>query len=189
MGAALTYARRYALFALVGIAGEDDLDAPDLLVEPSPVVEAPPRPDQSPPCSFPRTRGTTNSRTAAASESSPPRSSGRAGAGTSIGRRPERGRQEDEADRDVHQEHRPPAGPEQVGADEDAAQHLADEAAEGEGRRPQAERLGSRRSGEIALDEAEDLRHHQRGAAHPGSPERRSGPGCRRDPAGERRSP
>src|SRR5262252_7800657 len=31
MGAALTYARRYALFALVGIAGEDDLDAPDLL--------------------------------------------------------------------------------------------------------------------------------------------------------------
>ena len=35
MGAALTYARRYALFALVGIAGEDDLDAPDLhVVEP-----------------------------------------------------------------------------------------------------------------------------------------------------------
>ena len=32
MGAALTYARRYALFALVGIAGEDDLDAPDLLI-------------------------------------------------------------------------------------------------------------------------------------------------------------
>ncbi|HEX3939469.1 MAG TPA: ERF family protein, partial [Xanthobacteraceae bacterium] len=31
MGAALTYARRYALFALVGIAGEDDLDAPDLV--------------------------------------------------------------------------------------------------------------------------------------------------------------
>ena len=31
MGAALTYARRYALFTLVGIAGEDDVDAPDLL--------------------------------------------------------------------------------------------------------------------------------------------------------------
>jgi ERF superfamily len=30
MGAVLTYARRYALFTLVGIAGEDDLDAPDL---------------------------------------------------------------------------------------------------------------------------------------------------------------
>src|SRR4051812_26369731 len=29
MGAALTYARRYALFTLVGIAGENDLDAPD----------------------------------------------------------------------------------------------------------------------------------------------------------------
>src|SRR5215208_8543559 len=28
MGAALTYARRYSLFALVGLAGEDDLDAP-----------------------------------------------------------------------------------------------------------------------------------------------------------------
>src|SRR5450432_140230 len=39
MGAALTYARRYALFALVGIAGEDDLDAPDLLVEPSPNID------------------------------------------------------------------------------------------------------------------------------------------------------
>jgi hypothetical protein len=32
MGAALTYARRYALFTLVGIAGEDDLDAPDICV-------------------------------------------------------------------------------------------------------------------------------------------------------------
>jgi hypothetical protein len=30
MGAALTYARRYALFTLVGIAGDDDLDAPEL---------------------------------------------------------------------------------------------------------------------------------------------------------------
>jgi hypothetical protein len=38
MGAALTYARRYALFALVGIAGEDDLDAPDLLAERSPAI-------------------------------------------------------------------------------------------------------------------------------------------------------
>jgi hypothetical protein len=35
MGAALTYARRYALFTLVGIAGEDDLDAPDL-IDPAP---------------------------------------------------------------------------------------------------------------------------------------------------------
>jgi hypothetical protein len=35
MGAALTYARRYALFTLVGIAGEDDLDAPDLNCEPA----------------------------------------------------------------------------------------------------------------------------------------------------------
>jgi ERF superfamily len=39
MGAALTYARRYALFALVGIAGEDDLDAPDI-TEPPPATNA-----------------------------------------------------------------------------------------------------------------------------------------------------
>jgi hypothetical protein len=35
MGAALTYARRYALFTLVGIAGEDDIDAPDLCARPT----------------------------------------------------------------------------------------------------------------------------------------------------------
>src|SRR5881275_3306885 len=35
MGAALTYARRYALFTLVGIAGEDDLDAPDVAGQPA----------------------------------------------------------------------------------------------------------------------------------------------------------
>ena len=40
MGAALTYARRYALFTLVGIAGEDDLDAPDL-------CDGPPSPSAS----------------------------------------------------------------------------------------------------------------------------------------------
>jgi hypothetical protein len=40
MGAALTYARRYALFTLVGIAGEDDLDAPNLAGQPH---EAAPR--------------------------------------------------------------------------------------------------------------------------------------------------
>jgi hypothetical protein len=34
MGAALTYARRYSLFTLVGITGEDDLDAPDLAGQP-----------------------------------------------------------------------------------------------------------------------------------------------------------
>src|SRR6201997_2470968 len=40
MGAALTYARRYALFTLVGIAGEDDLDAPDLLPPTAPERKA-----------------------------------------------------------------------------------------------------------------------------------------------------
>ena len=42
MGAALTYARRYALFTLVGIAGEDDLDAPDLAA-PTPKLPSPRR--------------------------------------------------------------------------------------------------------------------------------------------------
>jgi ERF superfamily len=39
MGAALTYARRYALFTLVGIAGEDDLDAPDLVSPTAPAAK------------------------------------------------------------------------------------------------------------------------------------------------------
>jgi hypothetical protein len=45
MGAALTYARRYALFTLVGIAGEDDLDAPDLDAIPKADAGEPSRPD------------------------------------------------------------------------------------------------------------------------------------------------
>jgi ERF superfamily len=47
MGAALTYARRYGLFTLVGIAGEDDLDAPDLGAEPTPSPEPSRPPGQS----------------------------------------------------------------------------------------------------------------------------------------------
>ncbi len=42
MGAALTYARRYALFTLVGIAGEDDIDAPDLSAPTTPLGTAKP---------------------------------------------------------------------------------------------------------------------------------------------------
>jgi ERF superfamily len=54
MGAALTYARRYALFTLVGIAGEDDLDAPDLCDGPPSLLPSPvdrsfkPKDNQSP---------------------------------------------------------------------------------------------------------------------------------------------
>src|ERR1700730_6836173 len=43
MGAALTYARRYALFTLVGICGEDDIDAPDLEA-PMPPASGPAKP-------------------------------------------------------------------------------------------------------------------------------------------------
>jgi hypothetical protein len=64
MGAALTYARRYALFTLVGIAGEDDLDAPDLgdpaAPRPPPSVAPvgrPPQPRSSRPSPPPRPRG------------------------------------------------------------------------------------------------------------------------------------
>jgi hypothetical protein len=56
MGAALTYARRYALFTLVGIAGEDDLDAPGLAADSNPAAE-PPRP--------PEGRNNSNGRAAA----------------------------------------------------------------------------------------------------------------------------
>jgi hypothetical protein len=42
MGAALTYARRYTLFTLVGIAGEDDLDAADLCYPGSSSAATPP---------------------------------------------------------------------------------------------------------------------------------------------------
>src|SRR5215203_1461338 len=46
MGSALTYARRYALFTLVGIAGEDDLDAPALASDaPEPSLGGPARPN------------------------------------------------------------------------------------------------------------------------------------------------
>jgi hypothetical protein len=50
LGAALTYARRYALFTLVGIAGEDDLDAPGLPAGGfSPEAhKSPPKPEQGP---------------------------------------------------------------------------------------------------------------------------------------------
>jgi ERF superfamily len=48
MGAALTYARRYALFTLVGIAGEDDLDAPDICLKGS-ITESSTSGLQSPP--------------------------------------------------------------------------------------------------------------------------------------------
>jgi hypothetical protein len=48
MGAALTYARRYALFTLVGIAGEDDLDAPDLADGASPRTDQGGKPTELP---------------------------------------------------------------------------------------------------------------------------------------------
>ena len=59
MGAALTYARRYALFTLVGIAGEDDLDAPDLAVQ-----SVPPSPQNGPPASKPGSNGQMQTATA-----------------------------------------------------------------------------------------------------------------------------
>src|SRR6476661_3804705 len=63
MGAALTYARRYALFTLVGIAGEDDLDAPDL-----PVVGLSPEAQEDPQSAQQMPRGLERPRTEIASE-------------------------------------------------------------------------------------------------------------------------
>ncbi|MGP0091067.1 MAG: ERF family protein [Xanthobacteraceae bacterium] len=57
MGAALTNARRYALFTLVGIAGDDDLDAPDIGAQSNPSSEPPRQSDD---------RGRPNGRAAAA---------------------------------------------------------------------------------------------------------------------------
>jgi hypothetical protein len=59
MGAALTYARRYGLFTLVGIAGEDDLDAPDL-VEPPLLAETPADPALNLKASRPRSNGSVH---------------------------------------------------------------------------------------------------------------------------------
>ena len=56
MGAALTYARRYSLFTLVGIAGEDDLDAPDICM-PSPMPGAKMGSSLGGPLVPPRTQG------------------------------------------------------------------------------------------------------------------------------------
>lgn len=66
MGAALTYARRYALFALVGIAGEDDLEAPDAVVGPPAPLE--PRPVPEPIGTSPK--GATNRSPVLAAEDS-----------------------------------------------------------------------------------------------------------------------
>jgi ERF superfamily len=62
MGAALTYARRYALFTLVGIAGEDDLDAPDLGAISEAGVEQPSRSDHRSQSNGPATPAERSSR-------------------------------------------------------------------------------------------------------------------------------
>jgi hypothetical protein len=63
MGAALTYARRYALFTLVGIAGEDDLDAPDVIV-PASLMSDPEKPAHNSNGCLPGSAGSPIPRTA-----------------------------------------------------------------------------------------------------------------------------
>jgi hypothetical protein len=73
MGAALTYARRYALFTLVGIAGDDDLDAPDMTAcGPTAGRQLNPRQDPFPPreSGNGRLRGRAKSNTAAVLDAS-----------------------------------------------------------------------------------------------------------------------
>jgi hypothetical protein len=84
MGAALTYARRYALFTLVGIAGEDDVDAPDLNAPTATAASGPNEPmparnrrlnggltQSSPLQQYPRDRNTRDSGTTAIAHPSP----------------------------------------------------------------------------------------------------------------------
>jgi hypothetical protein len=63
MGAALTYARRYALFTLVGIAGEDDLDAPDInpQISTAEVQQCPANPSNEPSCRSRSSESSVNS--------------------------------------------------------------------------------------------------------------------------------
>jgi hypothetical protein len=72
MGAALTYARRYALFTVVGIAGEDDLDAPDLAPGSAPLA-APPEPPTASPAACPGSNGKAPDGVARGSGSRPAR--------------------------------------------------------------------------------------------------------------------
>jgi len=73
MGAVLTYARRYALFTLVGIAGEDDIDAPDLCAgSDAPSSTAPERALQPGDDTSPgQLRGTSNGRGRASTKKEP----------------------------------------------------------------------------------------------------------------------
>ncbi len=70
MGTALTYARRYALFTLVGIAGEDDLDCPDMVapLAPAPGNSTRASYDQAP---KPPSRNAANGRAITIKESKP----------------------------------------------------------------------------------------------------------------------
>src|SRR5439155_17929214 len=73
---------------------------------------------------------------------------------------PTGGHQQHEPDRYVDKEYRPPARAEEIGTDQYPAEDLADKTAKGKGGRPGAEGLGTSRSREVALDQAEDLRNH-----------------------------
>jgi hypothetical protein len=78
MGAALSYARRYALFTLVGIASEDDLDAPDLQTTPA---SQQPQTSRTSEREYPKRTG--NGRFDAGRKASPGRDSVDSGAGMS----------------------------------------------------------------------------------------------------------
>ena len=70
------------------------------------------------------------------------------------------------------QEHGPPAAAEQVRGDQQAAGDLPGDRAAGDDRGVQPHRAGPRRPGERALDQAEHLRDHGRGAGPLDKPQR-----------------
>ena len=95
-----------------------------------------------------------------------------------VGRQPVQGEDKQEnSDRHVEQEDRAPGAAEQVGTDERTAGHLADDSAQGNGRRVHPQRLGPRRAGEVPLDQAHHLGHHHPGADTLGQPETDQLPG------------
>ena len=97
---------------------------------------------------------------------------GAAGLALAVRQRPGADGQQRHADGHVHQEHRPPARAEQVRADQQAAGQLPHHRAASQHRGVAAHRAGPGRARVGALDQAEHLRDHHRGARSLGEAQR-----------------
>ena len=111
---------------------------------------------------------------------------GPAGLTLAVRQGPDTGHQQQHADGHVDQEDRPPARVEQVRADQQAADELAHHRAAGQHRGVPAHRAGPGRARVGALDQAEHLRDHQRGAGPLDKAQRDQQAGRAGQPAAER---